>query len=112
MKTNSIIKAMRITRKNDAVIANANRHSLERAEKKKKILHLHKENMKEADSERQMEIILMLAALDRTARNSKVKCRRRCKITGRPRGVTTFGVCSGHLRLHASFGNINGVLKK
>lgn len=53
------------------------------------------------------------AALDKLPRSSSaVRIRKRCKLTGRPRGyMSKFGVCRNVFRQMASDGKIPGVTK-
>lgn len=53
------------------------------------------------------------AALDKLPRSSSsVRLRKRCKLTGRPRGyMRKFGVCRNQFRQLASEGKIPGITK-
>jgi len=53
------------------------------------------------------------AALDKLPRSSSaVRIRRRCKLTGRPRGyMRKFGLCRNQFRQLASDGKIPGITK-
>ena len=58
------------------------------------------------------EKMKIMKVLDATRGSSYIRYRKRCKITGRPRGYRGgVGLCRGALRYYASFGFIAGVKK-
>ena len=65
---------------------------------------------KETSPEERMQAVLKLAEMPRDS--SKTRYRRRCKLTGRPRGVyRKFGLCRIKIRDLAGEGQIPGVVK-
>lgn len=58
------------------------------------------------------DVFSVMKRLDKTSNASYIRYRKRCKITGRPRGYRGgVGLSRGALRYYASFGMIAGVKK-
>ena len=91
------------------------KYAAKRAEIKEKLRKLYSrlfspdENQQEIDA--QIEVLQI--QLDRLPRNSsKIRLRRRCRLTGRPRGVfRRFKLCRNMIRKYASMGWIPGLRK-
>ncbi len=65
---------------------------------------------KDLPIEERFAVVQKLAKLPRNS--SMVRVRRRCAVTGRPRGnYRFFGLCRNMLRELASFGKLPGVIK-
>ena len=108
-----IAKRIRKAKKNQDLKKAIDLRSEKRKDWKKLLLSLQSQLVSGESAEKGLDVKIfhLMKALNKTAKYSKVKYRRRCKITNRPRGVTTIGICRNYIRLHAGFGDVFGVKK-
>ena len=80
------------------------KHALKRAQFKKIILDPHASQEEKWAAQEKLQLL--------PRNSSPCRLRKRCQLTGRPRGVyRKFGLGRGKLREHAMFGDIPGLVK-